>query len=115
LKNWILILALLSLHGCKVFNQGIHINKDSNLTVSSDQLGIADASDESENSNKGVYHLHAIAGEEEHELFLLPDHSEIRSALNSFTSDETSLSYYLRDLPDKFAVPIYIFSKRLIL
>jgi hypothetical protein len=114
LKNWILILALLSLHGCKVFNQGITVSNDSLLTIHAEP-GIADASHDSQNTTKSFFLLHAITGEEEYDFFLLPSSKYIDFPFDPFLFLKEDFSYCLKNFPPNWRVPLYLSFKRLIL
>jgi hypothetical protein len=119
LRNWILILALLSLHGCKVFNPESNFCKYSLLLINdagSDD-GIREGGDSCDAGNAftSLLHLNAIAGEEEQEHFLLNAHSYSLSFFNLFSFTGNESHYSIRNLLGEFSVPIYLFCKSLIL
>jgi hypothetical protein len=118
MRNWILIFALLGLHGCKVFNPESAFYKYSSFIINDagSEVGVcaADHSDESDSFSRGL-HLHAVAGEEEQEHFLLIPHSYSLSSFNPFSIGAAKISCYIRNFLEDVPVPIYLFCKSLIL
>jgi hypothetical protein len=118
LRNWILILGLLSLHGCRVFNSEVTFNKYSHSIfhgVAYNLSIIDDASENPDNPVKGIKHLWVVAGEEEQEHLFFPAFTYFQSYTNPFLFNRSTISYCIKNLPDKPHACIYIFCKALII